>query len=188
MQTETPTFDRNMGISEINTGLLPLIEHNLPLIARPLSGTARRIQNMHHLVSELSAHEMRADEIATALQYSSSGAGKYIRSLREAGVIELDRHINGTATYLGMAVYRLTPDQERVRIFLAALVAPKRSDGVVQKKKRLALPEKVTEERGRHFHIMADDTYYAIRVSREAAQRDPLVAALFGSANRQAKF
>ena len=176
-----------MGISEINTALLPLIEHSLALAARPLSGTARRIQSMHKLVSELSAHEMCADEIATALKYTASGARKYIRSLREAGVIELDRHIKGTATYLGMPVYRLTLDQECIRDFLATLDAPKLSGGVVQKKNRLALPEKMTEERGRHFHIMADDTYYAIRVSRETAQRDPLVAALFGSANRQVK-
>lgn len=176
-----------MSISTINTALLPLIEYNLALAECPLSGTARHIQNMRKLVSELPAHEMRADEIATALKYTASGASKYIWSLREAGVIELDRHINGMTTNPGMPVYRLTLDQEYVRIFLAALDVPKLSGEVVQNKNRLALPEKMTKEHGRQFHIMADDTYYAMRVSRKATRRDPLVAALFGSANRQTK-
>jgi hypothetical protein len=35
---------------------------------------------------------------------------------------------------------------------------------------------------GRHFHILADDTHYAIRVNRSPVARDPLVAALFGAA------
>ena len=34
---------------------------------------------------------------------------------------------------------------------------------------------------GRHFHILADDTHYAIRVNRGPVTRDPLVAALFGA-------
>jgi hypothetical protein len=39
---------------------------------------------------------------------------------------------------------------------------------------------------GRHFHILADDTHYAIRVNRSPVTRDPLVAALFGPAPGQA--
>ena len=93
---------------------------------RSTSATLRRIENMQKLIGELSLHEMLADEIAWFLKFSPSGARKYIRDLREAGVIELARYIEGTATYLGQAVYQLTPDPERVKAFLAAIVQPKR--------------------------------------------------------------
>src|SRR5262249_45278320 len=68
---------------------------------RSTSATLRRIENMQKLIGELAMHEMLADEIAWFLKFSPSGARKYIRDLREAGVIELARYIEGTATYLG---------------------------------------------------------------------------------------
>ncbi len=151
-----------------------------------VSGTVRRIENMRKLIGELSTREMRADEIARFLKYSSSGAHKYIRNLRDAGVIELDRYMDGTATYIGKAVYKLSFDSERVRVFLSALVAPKRGR-ILAPKKHGALPDQSTSESGRHFHILADDTNYAIRVNHTPAQRDPLVAAFFGSATRRGK-
>ena len=77
---------------------------------RSTSATQRRIENMQKLIGELSTHEMLADEIAWFLKFSPSGARKYIRDLREAGVIELARYIEGTATYLGKAVYQISPE------------------------------------------------------------------------------
>ena len=148
---------------------------------RSTSATLRRIENMQKLIGELSGHEMLADEIAWFLKFSPSGARKYIRDLREAGVIELARYVEGTATYLGKAVYQLTPDPERVRAFLAAIVQPKR-EGAAPRKDRPGVREQSMAGSGRHFHILADDTHYAIRVNRGPVTRDPLVAALFGSA------
>ncbi|MFC3380187.1 winged helix-turn-helix domain-containing protein [Rugamonas sp. CCM 8940] len=153
---------------------------------RSTSATLRRIENMQKLIGELSMHEMLADEIAWFLKFSPSGARKYIRDLREAGVIELARYIEGTATYLGKAVYQLTPDPDRVRAFLAAIVQPKR-EGAPPRKERPGLREQHMAGSGRHFHILADDTHYAIRVNRGPVMRDPLVAALFGSAPSQQK-
>lgn len=153
---------------------------------RSTSATLRRIENMQKLIGELSMHEMLADEIAWFLKFSPSGARKYIRDLREAGVIELARYIEGTATYLGKAVYQLTPDPDRVRAFLAAIVQPKR-EGAPPRKERPSLREQNMAGNGRHFHILADDTHYAIRVNRGPVMRDPLVAALFGSAPSQQK-
>ncbi|WP_090436942.1 MULTISPECIES: winged helix-turn-helix domain-containing protein [Telluria group] len=147
---------------------------------RSTSATLRRIENMQKLVAELQNHEMLADEIAWFLKFSPSGARKYIRDLREAGVIELARYIEGTATYLGKAVYQLTPDAERVQAFLAAIAQPKR-EGAPPRKERPSLREQSMAGNGRHFHILADDTHYAIRVNRGPVQRDPLVAALFGA-------
>ncbi|WP_426111498.1 ArsR family transcriptional regulator [Massilia sp. PWRC2] len=148
---------------------------------RSTSATQRRIENMQKLIGELSTHEMLADEIAWFLKFSPSGARKYIRDLREAGVIELARYIEGTATYLGKAVYQISPDPDRVKAFLAAIVQPKR-EGVAPRKERPGLREQAMAGSGRHFHILADDTHYAIRVNRSPVARDPLVAALFGAA------
>ncbi len=153
---------------------------------RSTSATLRRIENMQKLIAELSMHEMLADEIAWFLKFSPSGARKYIRDLREAGVIELARYIEGTATYLGKAVYQLTPDPERIATFLAAIAQPKR-EGAPPRKERPGVREQAMAGSGRHFHILADDTHYAIRVNRGPVMRDPLVAALFGSAPSQQK-
>jgi DNA-binding Lrp family transcriptional regulator len=151
---------------------------------RSTSATQRRIENMQKLIGELSTHEMLADEIAWFLKFSPSGARKYIRDLREAGVIELARYIEGTATYLGKAVYQISPDPERVKAFLAAICQPKR-EGAAPRKERPGLREQSMAGTGRHFHILADDTHYAIRVNRSPVARDPLVAALFGPAPGQ---
>ena len=148
---------------------------------RSTSATQRRIENMQKLIGELMTHEMLADEIAWFLKFSPSGARKYIRDLREAGVIELARYIEGTATYLGKAVYRISPDPDRVQAFLAAIVQPKR-EGAPPRKERPGAREQSMAGAGRHFHILADDTHYAIRVNRNPVARDPLVAALFGAA------
>jgi DNA-binding Lrp family transcriptional regulator len=153
---------------------------------RSTSATQRRIENMQKLIGELSTHEMLADEIAWFLKFSPSGARKYIRDLREAGVIELARYIEGTATYLGKAVYQISPDPERVKAFLAAIVQPKR-EGAAPRKERPGLREQSMAGTGRHFHILADDTHYAIRVNRSPVARDPLVAALFGAAPASTK-
>ena len=147
---------------------------------RSTSATLRRIENMQKLLNELSTHDMLADEIAWFLKFSPSGARKYIRDLRDAGVIELARYVEGTATYLGKAVYRICPDTERVKAFLNAIEQPKR-EGHAPKQYR-ALHEQTLATTGRHFHILADDTHYAIRVNRSPVGRDPLVAALFGAA------
>jgi hypothetical protein len=127
---------------------------------RSTSATLRRIENMQKLIAELTQHEMLADEIAWFLKFSPSGARKYIRDLREAGVIELSRYVEGTATYLGKAVYQLTPDPERIAAFLAAIAQPKR-EGAPPRKERPGLREQAMAGSGRHFHILADDTHYA---------------------------
>jgi DNA-binding Lrp family transcriptional regulator len=176
MDRSTPApLDRKPGLS------MASIER-----VRSTSATLRRIENMQKLIGELSMHEMLADEIAWFLKFSPSGARKYIRDLREAGVIELARYVEGTATYLGKAVYQLTPDPERIAAFLAAIAQPKR-EGAPPRKERPGLREQAMAGSGRHFHILADDTHYAIRVNRGPVMRDPLVAALFGSAPSQQK-
>ena len=179
--SDSMRIERSVALSQERPLSMAPIER-----VRSTSATLRRIENMQKLIGELSVHEMLADEIAWFLKFSPSGARKYIRDLRDAGVIELARYIEGTATYLGKAVYQITPDPERVRAFLAAIVQPKR-DGAAPRKDRPGLREQSMAGSGRHFHILADDTHYAIRVNRGPVMRDPLVAALFGSAPSQQK-
>ena len=49
-----------------------------------------------------------------------------VQEFRSYDLAELARYIEGTATYLGKAVYQISPDPERVKAFLAAIVQPKR--------------------------------------------------------------
>lgn len=146
---------------------------------RTTTATARRVENMQGLISELATRDMLADEIAWFLKFSPSGTRKYVRELRDAGVIEVAHYVEGKENYIGKAVYQLTPDQERIKDFLAAIAEPKLEGKTPPQ--RLKLREQSLAEAGRHLHIMADDTHYVIRVHRKPAGRDPLVAALFGN-------
>lgn len=190
-QNTKPQADMTATRTTAGTGLIervaPQPAERAPISLAPIervrstSATQRRIENMQKLINELMDHEMLADEIAWFLKFSPSGARKYIRDLREAGVIELARYVEGTATYLGKAVYQISPDPERVKSFLAAIAQPKR-EGAPPRKERPGLREQAMAGTGRHFHILADDTHYAIRVNRNPVGRDPLVTALFGPA------
>lgn len=151
------------------------------LRSRDTCKTRVRLDNIRRLLAELAMRELLADDICDLLKYSPSGARKYIRDLREAGVLELSRYVDGTATYLGKALYRLTPDAERVRMFLAELGHPLQGGTPRPKSSATRIPQAVSSG-GRHFHILADDTHYAVRLSSAPAVRDPLVAALFGPA------
>ncbi len=144
---------------------------------RTTSATQRRTDNMRLLIVELGTREMLADDFCFFLKFSPSGARKYIRDLREAGVIELARYIEGTATYLGKAVYQITPVQLHIDAFLAEIAQPHRDAAP----RRASTGSPHTAGPGRHFHIMGDDVRYAIRVSRVKIARDPIVAALFGT-------
>lgn len=140
--------------------------------------TQERIDNIKKVVGALREGELKRYELEALLQLSPSGTRKYVADLRESGVLELARYVDGTSTYLGVPVFQLSPDKKRVDDFLAELdaggVCPKRKCD----KSQLDLAKRMA---GRHFHIMQDDTHFAIRVSRSAVGRDPLVEALFGA-------
>lgn len=138
---------------------------------------------MRALIDEFAQREMRADDIAKVLRLTPSGARKYIRDLLGANVIELDRCIENAPGYVGKAVYRLSGDPECVRAYFASMVQPRAGAGGRNKNKddlgKAGLTMKGIERR---VHILTDDVYHVIRVHRSPAQRDPLVAALFGPA------
>lgn len=139
--------------------------------------TRRRLDAMRGLVGEFGVRQMDAADICDFLQFSPSGARKYIRDLREARVIEIARYIDGTEKYLGRPLYKLTADQVILAAFMAQLnselPAAPRSHAPKQPKELGA---------GCRLHIMVDDKHYPVRVSRAPAVRDSLVTALFGPA------
>lgn len=138
---------------------------------RSTTSTQRRIDNLRKLVAELSARDMLADEVASLLKFSPSGARKYIHDLREAGVIDLARYIDATATYPGRPVFQISPDSERVAQFLASLDQPsKRMPAKDASRSKLDIASRSAD---RHFHIMRDDAHYPVRVSRAAVAPDP---------------
>lgn len=140
--------------------------------------TAARLENLRKLVLALQANQLSRTDIGNMLQVSQSCARAYIKELGDNVVVV--RHIGRTeaARSVGDPVYRLAIAADQVGEFLAGLAAtmPRRHGG--------RAPEIVIAARDprRHFHILADDTHYAIRVSRTPAMRDPLVAAFFGAA------
>lgn len=144
---------------------------------RCTSMTEQRTANLKSLIAELATREMQIDDICEHLKMSPSGGRKYIADLRAAGVMVLARHVDATATYAGKACYGLASDPLLVSEFLRQIEQHKYQPRIPAPPAR-ALPAVP----GRHVHIMADDTHYAIRINRHPAMRDPLVAALFGPA------
>ncbi|WP_338844478.1 ArsR family transcriptional regulator [Massilia sp. W12] len=152
--------------------------------ANNTSVAARRIQNLLNLIEHFQTHEMILDEVAEFLGFTRSGAQKYVQTLRDAGVIELARHIEGNGTSQGKAVYRIGRDPEKINEFRTGLTQPKKA-GAGQNRRKAGAEHGMhgvpMAGEGRQFHILADDTHYAIRLHRAPVQRDPLVEAFFGA-------
>ncbi len=145
--------------------------------------TAARIANLRKVLDALREGDLLRDEIGAILRFGPSGVRRYIKELRENAVIEIARYVDGTSTFLGYPQFQLSPNTSRVDEFIAEL-----DSGRPVKKAGVGRPshlELAQRDQGRHFHILADDTHYAIRVSRTPIARDPLVAALFGAPRAQ---
>ncbi len=140
---------------------------------RTTAATQRRIANMHILLAALSTRDMMRDEFCELLHFSPSGARKYIRELREAGVIEVARYVDPSAHNFGMPVYRLVSGTADA--FLAETCEVKKAPAVKRR-------ETVATDPSRHMHIMGDDVFYSARSPRVVVARDPLIEAFFGPA------
>lgn len=123
--------------------------------------TAARIIKLKSLIAELGRRRMLRDEICSFLKFAPSGARKYIKDLREVGLITLDE--------IG---YGLIDDQARVDSFLAHLDANAKSPSNLGGR-----PSALAQAQGdskRKFHVMRDDEYFAVRVRRAPIAPDPL--------------
>jgi hypothetical protein len=139
------------------------------------SYTTGRIERMRSLITALQIKSLTRGEIGAVLQMGPSGVRKYLVDLR--GMFEVEAVGDED-------VVRLAINEEEARAFLAGMAEKALA--------RQAAPSKSSESLtaigpGRHFHILADDTHYAIRVNRTPIVRDPLVAALFGARGMEAR-
>ena len=132
--------------------------------------TAERMEKIRKLITALQEEGyLMRDEIGPMLGLGPSGVRKYLADLRGQVEASWDR---------GHITVRLTMSSSQTGAFLKRLAAtaPARPTGISMTPARIAAAEP-----GRHFHILADDTHYAIHVSRAPVARDPMVAALFGA-------
>ncbi len=146
--------------------------------------TIQRMERLRTLVTALLAGDLVRGELADILQVGPSGVRKYVNDLCAAGVIELARYVDGTATFLGHPVYTLAITAEEAKEYLATLSA----DAPV----RVGRPSKsalsiAVRDPGRHIHIMQDDAPFSIRVSGAPVARDWLVAAFFGAGQHEVR-
>jgi len=131
--------------------------------------------NLHALIAELKVRNMGA--VALFLACSSSAARNYLHELRDAGVIA-SALIRQSAVCIDKMVFYLNPDPALAQNYLATLDACRSGNKIKTKG-----GEHQVEARAnvRHFHIVRDDVSIALTVGSTSAQRDSLVAALFGA-------
>jgi hypothetical protein len=108
--------------------------------------------------------------VAELLKVSYSAARNYLGDLVQAGVAihDIDR---GTQL-------KLHPDPAIVKRFLAALDA---GAGERSMALRRSPARHCVNPGERYLHVLADDVRFPLVLHRRPAQRDPLVAALFGT-------
>lgn len=129
--------------------------------------TTQRIDNMKRLVEELSRRLMTPTDIGQFLEFSPSGVRKYLADLREACIVEAQT----TDFQTDQLNYGLIEDKTMVDAYLASLDtirigAPSRR---MKSNVDLALRDK-----SRSFHLLRDDAYYSVRVSKAQVAPDPL--------------
>lgn len=130
--------------------------------------TAGRIENIRTLIATLQMRALTRSEIGDLLKVGPSGVRKYLADL--AGKVAFDYDA-------GRQYCRLVIGAEEATAYLAQLAigaAARPASG------RLTDFDKAVRDPARHFHILADDEHYAIRLRRAPVVRDPLVAAFFG--------
>jgi hypothetical protein len=138
-----------------------------------------RVENIKLVIETLRTRELLRDELSALLKFSPSGTRKYIADLRGAGVMEIARYVDGTGTYLGQPVYCLVADTAHVDSFVANIeICARKPRNVTGAKSNIELAQR---DASRHFHVMADDTYFAVKITRKLPERDQLTAALFGT-------
>jgi len=139
--------------------------------------TLRRIEKLQALVAELTVRELDVHAAAHFLQCSPSSARNYILELCDAA-IAMPPPGAGECAADGQTYHlNALADGEQIRHYLAQLAAPRLRGSAASKGRRpsgLRCGE-------RYFHIIADDTQFALQPSIAPVQRDPLVAALFGA-------
>lgn len=126
--------------------------------------TPARIEGMKTLIAALQVRDMIIDDVCELLQFSPSGARKYIRDLQDGFVLEVY-----AAGAEHKRTYRLVDDEAAVQAFIERL-AMGRTLARAAARSPIARAQRDTT---RHFHLMRDDAYFAVKVQQEAVYCDP---------------
>jgi hypothetical protein len=131
--------------------------------------TAGRIERICSLVLAFQARgAMTRAEIGDVLKMGPSGVRKYLVDLGEKVSFG---YVGGTQ------LCRLTLSTEEAPAYVAQLT---REAAARPRTVNASDFDKAMRDPARHFHILADDEHYAIRLRRTPVMRDPLIAAFFG--------
>lgn len=147
---------------------------------RDTSATARRADNIREIVALMRNSLMTFAGIQEVLRMSPSGTRKYVRELITSDVIMIDHtdtipRIAGKGAEQTVHYFRLTDDEAKITRLMGMLSAPR-----TEKKKGDPRKPTLTGDPSRHFHIMMDDTHYAVKPQSKLPAPDPLLAAFFG--------
>lgn len=154
---------------------------NLFTRTRSTRSTARRLVNVRILLEHLLViDELSFDEISLLLKLSPSGSRKYIKDLRQSGLLIVARiDCVGSQTH-GTTYFRLCNNKEKVRKALD-LILETTSHTPIAKSVRTPLRGSTD---GRNFHIMLDDTEYQIKTPAiKPPKHDDLMSLFYGLHN-----
>lgn len=147
---------------------------------RSTAATERRNASLRRLVTEFSLREMAVPEVADLLNFSTSGARKYIRDLRTLGVLTIARYEKGFLSSQDSPVFALTLDAWTVAEFLALLDTRGHAHTPIVVALPTRAPIRAAQAPGSFVHIMGHDSPYRVRPGHLPVKRDPWVAAIFG--------
>jgi hypothetical protein len=133
--------------------------------------TIQRLLNFRLLLAEFAVRDLGYGEAGALLACSNSGARNYITRLLDAGVV-VPRRTRG-ADGKDVAVFRLNPDPQVARGFLAMMERQRRVD-------TLAPPQASQRIAPVGAGIPAIASPLCDEAGNAPPRRDPLVAALFG--------
>lgn len=132
------------------------------------ASSAQRLANLRNLVAELSRSDLSRVGVAALLGCSLSASRNYLIELMDAGVVSL----HPFRQHRERPLYQLNPDSLVVQDFLAGLAEAHRGAA------HLPVADQFP---ARQVWRSAD---FLLRPGKPPARRDPLVAALFGTARR----
>jgi hypothetical protein len=129
--------------------------------------TTERLEKIRKLVTALQEGQLPHDQVGPMLELGPSGVRKYLVDLRGKVQLTVDR---------GERVLRLAVTSDAAQAYLDSLAPKAPTSGRKGRISELTIAER---DPRRHIHIMQDDEYYQVRVSRSIPAPDPLLVALF---------
>lgn len=147
---------------------------------RITEATMRRQENFRKLIERMKLGGMAFDEICEFLVMSPSGGRKYLRELRDAEVLKIERHDgpgfhgNGAA-FEGFPIWGLI-SHEAAEQFMDATKQVRPHSTPARKKLEQEDDPSV------RVYMAHDDTRFVVPRAVVVPRRDDLVAALFGAA------